>query len=151
MSPAEVALLAATVLVGLLAGNELGTLAVIHPALDRLGHPAGVQPAQAVIAAYGRVMPVVMPVTIAVTAGAAALLDSGPRRAALVAVGLLVAMLVVTFAGLMPLNRAQLEARASTPAQRWAGWRSRWRRLHAVRVVLDVAALVAVAWANVVH
>ncbi|MEX0657552.1 MAG: anthrone oxygenase family protein [Egibacteraceae bacterium] len=147
----EIALVATIVLVGVVAGNEIGTLVVIHPALDRVPYASGRPAAQAVVARFGRVMPVLMPITIAVTFVTALVLDGTPSVLLLLAGAALVAMLIVTFAGLMPLNTSQLGADETTPADEWYGWRARWLRLHAVRVVCDLAALVLVAVAAVVR
>jgi hypothetical protein len=145
------ALVATVVLVGLLAGNELGTLAVVHPALDRVPYAAGRPAAQAVVDRFGRVMPVFMPVTLAVTLITALLVDGLAAVLLFVAGAALVVMLAVTFAGLMPLNRRQLGATEATPVEDWRAWRQRWLPLHGVRVVCDVAALVLAAVAAVVR
>jgi hypothetical protein len=142
---ADVALVVTTVLVGLLAGNELGTFAVVHPALERAGYPEGRPGAQAIVARYGKVMPAAMPVTIAVTFATAILLDDNLSVLLTVAGALLVVMLVVTLAGLAPLNARQLAATADTPAEEWRAWRQRWLRLHSVRVLCDITALTLVA------
>lgn len=149
MTPADIGLVATLVLVGLLAGNELGTLTVIHPALDSVRYGSGRPAAQAIIARFGRVMPALMPVTIVVTFVTALALDGRASMLLLVAGAALVLMLVVTFAGLMPLNTLQLEAGEETPADEWRGWRQRWLRLHGARVACDLLALVLVAVAAV--
>jgi hypothetical protein len=151
MTLVELGLVATVVLVGVLAGNEVGTLTVIHPALDRLPYDAGRPAAQAVVAGFGRVMPVLMPVTVAVTLLTAVGSDGASAVLLFVAVGALVAMLVVTFVALMPLNARQLAAGEGTPEHEWRSWRQRWLRHHAVRVTLDLSALVLVAVAVVVR
>ncbi|HEX2141179.1 MAG TPA: anthrone oxygenase family protein [Candidatus Limnocylindria bacterium] len=147
MNLADIAVVVATVLVGLLAGNELGTLSVVHPALEKAGYPAGRPGAQAIVARYGKVMPAAMPLTIAVTFLTAALLDGTQTVLMLIAGALLVVMLLVTLVGLAPLNSRQIAATESTPAEEWRGWRKRWLKLHTVRVVCDITALVLVATA----
>ncbi len=145
MNPADIALVVTTVLIGVLAGNEVGTLTVVHPALESAGYPAGRPGAQAVVARYGRIMPAVMPITTAITFLTAMLLEDTPSVLLLIAGAALALMIVVTLIGLAPLNKAQIAATDATPAEEWRGWRVRWLRLHSIRVVLDLTALTLAA------
>ena len=149
MTAADLLAVAAVVLLGVLAGNEAGTLLVIHPSLDRLPPAAARPAAQAVVAGYGRVMPVLMPVSLAVTVVAGIVLGGTAGILMLIAGGALAVMIAITFARLMPLNTLQLDADPATPDEVWEGWRARWRRWHTVRVACDLLALLLVAVAVV--
>jgi hypothetical protein len=149
MTPADIGLIATIVLVGALAGNELGTLTVIHPALDRLPYASSRPGTEAVSAGFGRVLPVVMTVTVIATFATALALDGRASVLLLIAGTALVAMLVVTFVGLMPLYARELKAGKDTPEEEWRAGRERWMRFHSVRVSLDGGAFVLVTVAAV--
>ena len=140
--------LAALLLAGLLAGNELGTLAAVHPALRKLDLRSQVAAEKAVTARYGVFMPPLMIVTL--VAGIAATLDAESDAFALdlagsAAVG---AMIAITLAGNVPINSATLAfPDDGGPEEEWERLRGRWERLHVARVGLDLAAFACFALA----
>ncbi|MGI8406542.1 MAG: DUF1772 domain-containing protein [Thermomicrobiales bacterium] len=148
MTVADAGLMMTIVLIGLLTGNELGTL-IIHSTLDGLSFDESRPAAQAIVTRMGRLMPIAMPLTLLVTF-ASAIACTGNASALLTIAGVaLVVMLVITFVGLMPLNSRELGATAGTAEADWRGWRKRWLHLHSFRVVCDLTALVLVAIAAV--
>lgn len=129
-------------LAALLVGNEVGTWAVIHPALSTLPFEANLRPEQAIVRRYGRFLPAVMLLTLA---SGVVVLSLRPESLSftltLAGVVCLGAMLAVTVAGNLPINRRILRATLDTPPPAWWELRRRWDRLHAARVLLDVAGL----------
>jgi hypothetical protein len=151
MSGLEIALLVNLVLVGLLVGNEVGTWAVVHPALNRVPLAASVAGEQSIYRRYGYVMPPLMAASIVSGVVVAVLASGGARVAAIVGVAALVAMQIVTFAGNLPLNKRILASPADVEADEWWGLRRDWDRWHTARSMLDLAALVGFALAAVLH
>jgi uncharacterized membrane protein len=129
------------VLTGLLAGNELGTLAALHPALRALPLPTQVAAERALTSRLRRIMPVVMTATLVAAVAAAASLAGDPGfPLAILAAAALAAMLAVTLVGNMPLNLRTEAFPDQGDAAEWRAIRSRWERLHLIRVALDLAA-----------
>lgn len=129
-------------LAGMLAGNEFGTLAGVHPALDRLGASAeNVRAEQEITRRYGMIMPFWMSAVIVSCLPTLAL--SRGRRFGSTLAGTLcfVAMLAMTLTRNVPINERILALSAETDAEGFARLRARWDLLHAFRVSLDVAGL----------
>ncbi len=132
------------VLAGVLTGNEFGGWAGTHPALRTLPPAAHVRAEQAVTRRFGAIMPFLMTATIVSCAPVLAL--AGDRRSAgyrCTLAGMLcyLAMLGVTFAGNMPINRRTLELSADVEPSAWLALRARWDRWHALRNALNLAGL----------
>ena len=126
---------------GTMAGNELGGWMAVHPALSTLPVTPHIQAEQAVVARYGRIMPIWM--TAAIVSCLPVLARIPDRRSAgfrLTLVGMLcfLGMLGVTFAGNMPINRQVLQLSAAAPPANWHALRSRWDRFHTVRNILNI-------------
>ncbi len=130
---------------GVLVGNELGTWAVVHPALHKLPFDHEVRAEQQVTKRYGYFMPALM--LAAVTSSfAGAGLTSGQASSLLFAAGVLFTlMLLITLIGNVPLNVKTLRFNAEADPAEWHAIRSRWDRLHLVRIVLDVAGFSCIA------
>jgi uncharacterized membrane protein len=114
-------LFAAVLLSGLLAGNELATLLAFHPALRRLPLRSRIEAERALTRRRGAVMPVYL-------------------SAPLLAAAALGAMLAITLTRNVPLNRRTLAFPPDGDERAWSAIRRPRERLHALRVVLDVAA-----------
>jgi uncharacterized membrane protein len=129
------------VVTGLLAGNELGTLAALHPALRALPLPTQVAAERALTHRLRRIMPVAMTATLVAAAAAAVSLAGDPGfPLGVVAAAALAAMLAVTLVGNMPLNLRTEAFPDQGDAAEWRAIRGRWERLHLVRVALDLVA-----------
>lgn len=150
MSIVEFGVVASIVLVGLLAGDELGTL-IIHATLDGLLYAEGRPAAQAIVKRLGVVMPVAMPLTVVVTLLTGFGLNGSASLLLIIAGAVLVVMVVITFVKLIPLNVRKLRASAETPESDWRAWRKRWLHWHSIRVGCDLAALVMAAFAAVTN
>ncbi|MGH9182929.1 MAG: anthrone oxygenase family protein [Acidimicrobiales bacterium] len=128
--------------VGALFGNELATL-LVHTALFELPDDEHLAAEQAIHRILGKVMPVYMVVAVA---GAVALTigaeGTGATGLAVLATGCLVAMLVITLAGNVPINKETMRLGPGVDADLWQGLRRQWTNLHVMRVALDGAAFV---------
>jgi len=124
---------------GILTGNELGIWAVVHPALSRLPHPVEVSAEQEITRRYGLFMPVLMIATIVGAFASSATLDGEEAQLALAGAFCFLAMLGLTFAGNVPLNVKTLRFPNGSDPAAWREIRSRWDRLHTIRVLLDTA------------
>ena len=130
------------VLAGLLAGNEFGTKAAVHPALERLGPPERVRAEQEVTPRYAAIMPFWMSSVIVSCLPVLALSrKTSAFLPTLVATACFVAMLASTLIGNVPINDRVLELSPETDVQEFAKLRERWDRLHTLRVALNVAGL----------
>jgi uncharacterized membrane protein len=130
------------VLAGLLAGNEFGTKAAVHPALERLRPPERVRAEQEVTRRYAVIMPFWMSSVIVSCLPVLALSrKTSAFLPTLVATACFVAMLASTLIGNVPINDRVLELSPETDVQEFAELRERWDRLHTLRVALNVAGL----------
>lgn len=132
---------AAVIMTGLLAGNELGTLIGSHVALRRLPPQAEIEAERALTSHLGKIMPFYMTTTL-LAAGAAAVDRRGQPGARRVGAGAMAsaAMLAITLAGNVPLNKRTRDYPSHGDLAGWRQIRRRWERLHSARVLLDLAA-----------
>ena len=131
-------------LASVLVGNEFGGWAAVHPALYALPTGAHVRAEQAVTRRYGRLMPAVMTATIASYVPVLTLTHdrrSAAYRGTLGGLLAFLAMLGVTFAGNLPLNRWVLALSADDPPAGWPALRAHWDRWHTLRNALNLAGL----------
>ena len=130
-------LYSSTVLAGSLAGMELASWAVVHPAIWRLEHLEQVHAEKALYRRFGQVQAPQMTATLALSAAAAAVGTGRARALAGAAASCFTAMLGLTFAGNMPINLAVLRWEEPGDPARWQALRRRWDRIHSARVLLD--------------
>ena len=134
-------------LAGVLTGNEFGGFVGFHPALYELPTEAHARAERAITSRFGKLMPPFM--TSAIVSFVPILsLDKNRRSPSFVLtlVGMLcyVAMLAVTFAGNMPINRQVLELDPATVSrEEFIELRRRWDRFHATRNVLNLLGFVS--------
>ncbi len=129
-------------LAGLLAGNEFGTWAAVHPALGKLSVAERIRAEQEVTRRYAAMMPVWMPSTtvsclpvLALVRGTRAFLPS------LAGTLCFLGMLASTTLGNIPINNRVLELSPETDQEEFVALRERWDRLHTLRGVLNLAGL----------
>ena len=128
-------------LAGVLTGNEFGGLVGFHPALYELPTEAHARAERAITSRFGKIMPPFM--TTAILSFVPVLSLVKDRRSPtffFTLVGMLcyVAMLAVTFAGNMPVNRRVLDLDPATVSrEEFMELRSRWDRFHAARNALN--------------
>ncbi len=140
----RIARFANLMLASVLVGNEFGSWAAVHPTLYALPTGAHVRAEQAVTRRYGRLMPVVMTATVVSCIPVLSLIPdrrSAAYRCTLGGLLAFLAMLGVTFAGNMPVNRRTLQVSPEAPPADWLALRARWDRWHTLRNALNFAGL----------
>lgn len=145
-SSLKVARLANLVLVGMLTGNEFGTLAGVYPALDRISPMARLEALQGVYRRMGGFMPPYMLSTLGSFLPVLALQrrpGTAAFRLTLAGLSCFVAMIAITRSGNLPINARieEMPLEESSLAE-FGGLRERWTRLHAARNALNVAGLI---------
>ena len=134
------------VLAGVLTGNEFGGFVGFHPALYELPTEAHARAERAITSRFGKIMPPFMTAAILSFVPVLSLLKD--RRSpsfffTLLGMVCYVAMLAVTFAGNMPVNRRMLELDTrSVSRDELLALRRRWDGFHAARNLLNAAGLV---------
>ena len=128
-------------LTGVLAGNEFGGFVGFHPALYDLPTEAHARAERAITSRFGKIMPPFM--TAAILSFVPVLSLVRDRRSpsfffTLVGMLCFMAMLAVTFAGNMPVNRRMIEMDPGTVSgEELVELRRRWDRFHTARNVLN--------------
>ena len=130
-------------LAGTLTGNEFGTWAAVHPALEELSPAERLRAEQALTRRFGAIMPAWMGAALA-SSFAATLLARGSAgfRATLLGTLCFAAMLASTRLGNVPINNRTLEL-TEDDIEEFERLRDRWGRLHTLRVALTMAGLAA--------
>lgn len=143
---------ASLVLAGLLAGSELTSRLIVHPALWRLPHEAQVRTEKLMYRRFGSIDPFLMTAAVIVSFVAAAAQHGGAATLTFAAAGCFAAMLAITLALNMPINVAvfRWDEEHGDP-DRWRQLRRRWDRIHTVRVLLDSAGFALIAAAVIWH
>jgi uncharacterized membrane protein len=128
-------------LTGVLTGNEFGGFVGFHPALYEVPTEAHARAERAITSRFGKIMPFFM--TAAILSFVPVLSLVRDRRSpsfffTLVGMLCFMAMLAVTFAGNMPVNRRMLEMDPGTvSSEELMELRRRWDRFHTARNVLN--------------
>jgi len=128
-------------LTGALTGNEFGGLVGFHPALYELPTEAHARAERAITSRLGKIMPPFMVAAVLSFVPVLSLVRDRRSPAFFFTLsGMLcyVAMLAVTFAGNMPVNRRMLEMDpAAISGEEFLELRRRWDRFHTARNVLN--------------
>jgi uncharacterized membrane protein len=129
-------------LAGMLAGNEFGTWAAVHPSLGKLDPAERIRAEQEITRRYAAIMPAWMGSTV-VSCVLALLFSGGTTgfRSTLFGTVCFVGMLASTRIGNVPINNRLLEMDPERDQEEFARLRERWDRLHTLRVALNVAGL----------
>ena len=132
-------------LAALLAGNEFGTWAAVHRSLWNISTPEHIRAEQALTRRFKSIMPFWMSSVVVSCLPVLALTrNRNPFafRSTLVGMFCFVGMMISTLRGNMPINNRTLELPPEeTQPEEWRQLRERWERLHALRVLLNVAGL----------
>ena len=130
------------VLAGMLAGNEFGTWAAVHPSLGKLRPPERIRAEQEVTKRFATIMPLWVGSTI-ISCLATLVVSRGSAgfRNTLLGTACLVGMLASTRLGNVPINSRILEIDPEKEQEEFAALRERWDQLHTLRVVLNLAGL----------
>jgi hypothetical protein len=147
MSALEVSQVVALVLVGIAAGNDVGTWTAVHPALGGIPLEADVPAHRAIIRRYGYFMPWFGPLTLAWVILVAVLSDDAPSSSLTFAI-----VAAACFFGWQMLNlavgRLSLQLRDvpdDISEQDWRSLRRRWDQGHLLGTFLSTVALVCLA------
>jgi hypothetical protein len=129
-------------LAALLAGNEFGTWAAVHPALEKLRTPERIRAEQQLTHRYAAMMPFWM---LSVIASCLAVLASTRKTSSflptLLGTVCFVAMLLSTIFGNVPINNRIVELSPEEDSEEFVRLRKRWDTLHAFRVFMNVMGL----------
>jgi hypothetical protein len=129
-------------LAGTLTGNEFGTLAAVHPALEELSPPERIRAEQEVTRRFGTIMPFWMGST-GVSCVLAMLSSRGSAGFGRTLLGTVcfLSMLTSTRLGNVPINDRDIDMDPEKDQEEFARLRRRWDRLHALRVALNVTGM----------
>ncbi len=132
-------------LVGGIAGAELGSWCCVQPVVARLPYEQYVAIEQAMLRTFGRIMPVLMPLS-GVLAIALIVVSRGERSVVLwlrVAAALCIAVTVVTTLTVnVPINTRTASWELTNDASEWRHMRDRWHVFQGVRGGLFASAFV---------
>ena len=124
------------VLVGFTACAEFGSYAFVHPVTRRLPQREFIVVEQGLLATFGRVMPILMPLTLIVAViFAVNVWDEGGwvRGFAIGAVVALAASVISTIVVNVPINLATAKWDPAHPPADWKATRSRWELFQGIR------------------
>lgn len=133
------------VITGLMVGNEFAVSAFVHPSFSQLDDTAHAPSAQSLARIYGRVMPFWYALVLILAVAVAINLRLARSEAlwlAIVSATLWVSSIVFTLIGPVPINNQVINWDLEHLPPNWKDLRSRWDRLHAVRVAILFAAFV---------
>jgi uncharacterized membrane protein len=126
-------------------GNEFAVAVFIHPQLDRLDPATHAKAAAPIARTLGKIMPFWYALALALILGAACEdrpLTHGPGLLITLAAALWTATILFTITMLVPVNNRIARMNPEQPHPTWLQDRSRWDRLHRIRVALLVVAVI---------
>jgi len=121
---------------GFTSGAEFGSYAFVHPVIRRLPQEHHLRVEQGLLRTFGRVMPVLMTLSVILAVSYALSLDSvegtarGVRWAAAVS---FIAALLSTIIFNVPVNLATGRWDANNPPEKWKETRNRWEFFQGLR------------------
>jgi uncharacterized membrane protein len=140
--------LASLLLVGWIAGAELGSWCCVQPVVGRLPYEQYVAAEQGMLRTFGRVMPVLMPLS-GVLAIALIIVSRGESGVVLwlrIAAAICIAVTVVTTLLVnVPINTQTAGWQVTSDASQWQHMRERWHFFQGVRGGLFAAAFLLLA------
>jgi hypothetical protein len=139
-------------LTGWLAGAESASWALLQPVVARLDTTPQIRMQQGMLRTFGRVMPILLPLTSVLILLTAVFAPAGvPRVLWVIAAVAAVVMIAFTLTINVPINKRTLTWNAEHPPEGWKVDRERWHRYQGVRAlllaVLFLCAVGAVAFA----
>ena len=125
------------VLTGWLAGAESASWALVQPVVARLDDTPQIRMQQGMLRTFGRVMPILLPLTSVLIMLTAVLAPSGVARLLwVIAAVAAVVMIAFTLTINVPINKRTLTWDAEHPPQGWREDRERWHRYQGIRALL---------------
>lgn len=142
--------IASLLLVGLVSGAELGSWCCVQPVIARLPYESYVAAEQGMLRTFGRIMPVLMPLS-GILAIALASVSRGDARFVFwlrVAAAVCLAVTVVTTLFVnIPINTRTAEWAMTNAPEEWYRMRARWHAFQGVRGGLFALAFLLLALA----
>jgi hypothetical protein len=124
-------------LTGWLAGAESASWALVQPVVARLDPTPQIKMQQGMLRTFGRVMPILLPLTSVLILLTAVLAPAGlPRVFWVIAAVAAVVMIVFTLTINVPINKRTLTWDADHPPEGWQDDRKRWHTYQGVRALL---------------
>lgn len=125
------------ILSGWLAGAESASWALVQPVVARLDDTPQIRMQQGMLRTFGRVMPVLLPVTSVLIVVTAVLAPAGVARVLWVIAAVAAAVLIAfTLRVNVPINKRTLAWDAQHPPDGWQADRHRWHTYQGVRALL---------------
>jgi Domain of unknown function (DUF1772) len=125
------------VLSGWLAGAESASWALVQPVVARLDDTPQIRMQQGMLRTFGRVMPILLPLTAVLILATAIVSPSAPVQVVWVIAAAAAAVLIIfTLAINVPINKRTQSWDADHPPENWQQERTRWHTYQGVRAVL---------------
>jgi MFS family permease len=122
---------------GWLAGAESASWALLQPVVARLDDTSQIRMQQGMLRTFGRVMPILLPLTSVLIVLTAVVAPNGtPRVLWVVAAVAAVVLIAFTLTVNVPINERTLPWDAEHPPAGWRADRHRWHPYQGVRAVL---------------
>jgi Domain of unknown function (DUF1772) len=122
---------------GWLAGAESASWALLQPVVARLDDTPQITMQQGMLRTFGRVMPILLPVTSALIVLTAVVAPGGAARLLWVIAAIAAAILIAfTLAINVPINKRTLTWDPEHPPEGWRNDRHRWHTYQGVRALL---------------
>jgi Domain of unknown function (DUF1772) len=122
---------------GWLAGAESASWALLQPVVARLDDTPQIRMQQGMLRTFGRVMPILLPLTSVLIVLTAVLAPSGaPRVLWLIAAVAAALLIAFTLKVNVPINKRTLTWDPEHPPEGWRTDRRRWHTYQGVRVLL---------------
>ena len=145
MSSGQVVAFAVLVLTGFTACAEFGSYAFVHPVIKRLDVPAHVQVERGLVRTFGRVMPVLMTLSLLVVVLWASRDGAAPAALRLAASALWALGLLTTILVNVRINLRTAGWTAEDSPERWRAMRQRWEVFQGIRSWAFLLSFLAVA------
>lgn len=124
-------------LAGWLAGAESASWALLQPVVARLDTTPQIRIQQGLLQTFGRVMPILLPLTAVLIVLTAVLAPSGPSRVLWAVAAVAAAVLIAfTLTVNVPINKRTLSWDPGNPPEDWRAERRRWHTYQGVRALL---------------
>ncbi|HWD47941.1 MAG TPA: DUF1772 domain-containing protein [Actinomycetota bacterium] len=122
---------------GWLAGAESASWALLQPVVARLDDTPQIRMQQGMLRTFGRVMPILLPLTSVLIVLTAILApDGAPRVLWVIAAAAAAVLIAFTLAVNVPINQRTLTWDAEHPPEGWRADRRRWHTYQGIRAVL---------------
>jgi len=135
-------------IVGFTASAEFASFTFVHPVIRRLESGDHIRVEQGLLQTFGRVMPVLMPVSAVATVAYAVARGGGDGSALRWAsAGLVLLSVITTLAVNVPINAATSRWDPEHPPPDWRTIRQRWEQFQGIRTVPLLLAFILICLA----